>query len=45
MQQTKNTYLQIKSKQKESKRKIDEIMMKKKWILQATGYNHDTDSL
>jgi hypothetical protein len=45
MQQTKNLYLQIKAKQKEIKRKMEEISMKKKWILQATGYNHDTDEL
>lgn len=45
MQQTKNVYLEIKSKQKDTKRKIDEIVMKKKWILQATGYNHDTEKL
>jgi hypothetical protein len=30
-------------REKEIKRKLDEILMKKKWILQATGYNHDTD--
>lgn len=45
MQQTKNAYMEIKSKQKETKRKIDEIIMKKKWILQATNYNHDTEKL
>jgi hypothetical protein len=39
-QQNKTTYLQIKMRQKEMKRKLDEILMKKKWILQATGYNH-----
>jgi hypothetical protein len=27
------------------KRKLDEILMKKKWILQATGYNHDTEAM
>lgn len=27
------------------KRKIDEIIIKKKWILQATGYQHQTDKL
>jgi hypothetical protein len=32
-------------RQKEVKRKLDEILMKKKWILQATGYNHDTDDM
>ncbi len=37
--------MEIKSKQKETKRKIDEIIMKKKWILQATNYNHDTEKL
>lgn len=45
MQQTKNMYLEIKSKQKETKRKIEEIVMKKKWILQATGYHHDTEEM
>ena len=45
MQQTKNAYLEIKGRQKETKRKIDEIIIKKKWILQATGYNHETESL
>lgn len=44
-QQSKNTYLQIKMRQKEMKRKLDEIIMKKKWILQATGYSHDTQDL
>jgi hypothetical protein len=29
-------------RQKEMKKKLDEILMKKKWILQATGYNHPT---
>ncbi len=42
MQQTKNTYMNIKGKQKEVKRKFDEILIKKKWILQATGYHHET---
>jgi len=42
-QQSKNTYLEIKMKQKDMKKKLDEIIMKKKWILQATGYNHDTE--
>ena len=42
MQQTKNVYLEIKSRQKEMKKKIEEIVMKKKWILQATGYHHNT---
>ena len=32
-------------KQKEMKRKLDEILMKKKWILQATGHNHPTEDL
>ncbi len=32
-------------REKEIKRKLDEILMKKKWILQATGYNHDTDEM
>ena len=45
MQQTKNAYLEIKGRQKETKRKIDEIIIKKKWILQATGYHHDTENL
>ena len=45
MQQSKNVYLEIKMRQKEMKKKLDEIIMKKKWILQATGYNHDTDDL
>jgi hypothetical protein len=40
--QNKATYLQIKMRQKEMKKKLDEILMKKKWILQATGYNHPT---
>lgn len=45
MQQTKADYLEIKGKQKETKRKIDEIIIKKKWILQATGYQHETEEL
>jgi hypothetical protein len=32
-------------RQKEIKRKLDEILMKKKWILQATGYSHDTKDM
>lgn len=32
-------------RQKQFKRKLDEILMKKKWILQATGYQHDTQQL
>ncbi len=27
------------------KKKLDEILMKKKWILQATGYNHPTEDV
>ncbi len=45
MQQMKNTYMSIKGKQKEVKRKFDEILIKKKWILQATGYHHETVKL
>jgi hypothetical protein len=45
MQQMKNTYMNIKGKQKEVKRKFDEILIKKKWILQATGYHHETAQL
>lgn len=44
-QQNKNTYLEIKMRQKEIKKKLDEILMKKKWILQATGYNHETEDM
>lgn len=45
MQEMKNTYMNIKAKQKEIKRKFDEIIIKKKWILQATGYHHETGQL
>lgn len=44
-QQNKNSYLEIKMRQKEIRRKLEEILMKKKWILQATGYAHDTDRM
>lgn len=45
MQQTKAVYMEIKIRQKETKRRIDEILIKKKWIMLATGYNHDTTNM
>ena len=43
--QNKAVYLEVKMRQKEMKKKLDQILMKKKWILQATGYNHPTEDV
>lgn len=45
MQKTKTEYLQVKAQQKEMQTLFDEVLLKNKWIRQATGLDNDLSSL